>query len=230
MAHTKWGGAWLVGIGLIAAIAVAQATAALAQQAEAPKRKPGAPPTVINGKLFGQFVRSKAYLKNLSSYVLQYETRYGPCAKPTFEGRARLVPPEKPVRLSKYGTPPQWYEVLKIGGCEKPFERVVFTTIINKKMTYAALLLGESRTDPQLQWDTLQTLIPVAKAASLKHGCAEDAGIRLLWARVDGEAAKNAPWREVWTVADCKGKYDYQVTFTPAKTGGTTFAIRKPGE
>ena len=226
MARTKWGRAQLVTAALVAALAVVQAAATHAQEV---KRKPGAPPTVVNGKLFGQFVRSKAYLKNLSSYVMQYETRYGPCAKPTFEGRARLVSPEKPVRLAKYGTPPQWYEVLKIGGCEKPFERTVFTAIINKKMTYAALLLGDSRTDPQLQWDTLQTLIPVAKAASVKHGCAEDAGIRLLWARVDGEAApRNAPWREMWTVADCKGKYDYQLTFTPARTGGTSFAIRKP--
>ena len=229
MARTRWSRALLVRVGLVAAIAFFLAGAAHAQDVN---RKPGAPPTVVNGMLFGQFVRSKAYLKNLSSYVLQYEARYGPCAKPTFDGRARLVTPEKPVRLVRYGTPPQWYEVLKIGGCEKPFERIVFTTIINKKMTYAALLLGDSRTDPQLQWDTLQTLIPVAKAAAVKNGCAEDAGIRLLWARVssEGAATRTTPWREIWTVADCKGKYDYQLTFTPARTGGTSFAIRKPGE
>jgi len=202
--------------------AIIAAPAAVAQVS-----KPGDPPRAIRGVAFADFIESNVYVNQLIAYTMGYEKRLGPCRRPEVRRRLPFVRLKNPVRITGVGTPPQWLEVIEIGGCGKTFKRTIFTAYFNNKVQRVAMLMGSSRTGPKLQWEIVRAVLPVARARAKESGCRVGT-VRLLKAVREGPAPadSNAPWNETWTTIDCTGNHDYAIALKPDSKGGVIWAAK----
>lgn len=189
---------------------------------------PGVPPEEFNGMIFKNFLKSSGYESQLINYTLSYEKGLGPCSKPLIQKRVRATPLKRPVTFAGVGTPPQWLEIIEIGGCKKTFERTIFTAIVKGKIRHVALLRGKSFTDPRLQWDIIKAILPAARIQARKKGCKRNS-VRMIGAKAEGERdpGDKSPWNETWVMADCDGVFEYEVSLTPDPKGGTTWAAKR---
>ena len=208
----------------MAAIIAAACALSVTTHSSPSHAKPGDPPQTVNGLSLNDFLGSHGYWNGLKDYVLKYERALGPCSTPRFERRIKAVPADVAVKVPGVGVPPQWYELLEIEGCSKPFRRLVFTALINGKVMRRAMLRGTSNTDPILQWDVMKALVPYQRSRAEASGCAARASVRLLGAKLVPGGTKKR-WQEIWGIADCNGIREMNLTFTASDAGGTVWRL-----
>ncbi len=207
------------------------AASAIAVVATAQDRHPGDPPDEISGEPFREFVNGHVYFDELAREAMQYEAQVGACATPEKVERLNAGRPQILTKLPRLGTPPQWMEILKVSGCEKPIERAVLVLYIERKLVFLPLVAGNalSRFDVLLQRDVIKTLIRVERALAVRAGCNGKDSIRIVDTKtlskqsIEGGLA----WEEQWHLANCKGAKSVLVSYSSAKTGGTTFQIKQ---
>ena len=194
---------------------------------------PGEPPEEIDGKLFREYANSHEYFDRLAQATMRYEMKIGPCATPKEVVRIRAGRPQIPSRIPKLGIPPQWMEVLKVSGCEKPVIRPVLVVYANKKLIIAPLISGEglSRFDVILQRDVIATLMTTEHVLAKRAGCSGDAAVRILNTRMLSKKTVEAGlvWEEEWQLANCKGEKRVKIGYEYHDNRGTDFTISQVG-
>jgi hypothetical protein len=115
-----------------------------------------------------------------------------------------------------------WLERWRIR-CDVPVQRNFIAVLENNYLRIGQLLPGASLADPALQRDTLPGVISAA-VAGRPSGCSAPG--RVINMEVNKMPERTGgPWTEVWTVMQCEAKLPLTVTFTPAPTGGVTWAV-----
>lgn len=187
---------------------------------------------LVNGKPLQQILNSKEYVESLVRYLVGYETWIYICTDAQPEERIRTLMVTEPVDLPEIDRvdAPQWLEVVKIRGCNKTYERMVFATYHQGKPVFHAQIAGNSKTSPRLQHQAVTALRAAASTAAQAEGCDRADRARVLSAELD-EAwpkASKSQWREVWVVHACKGTKDVPVVFTSDDSGKITFRFELP--
>ncbi|MGI9415912.1 MAG: hypothetical protein ACR2PM_19725 [Hyphomicrobiales bacterium] len=194
-----------------------------------------APPAVaeiepsVNDLPLSSFVKTRQYVEDLRRYLIGYESWIGPCPDPDPGVRVRTLVPKQSLPFPGVDGPaaPQWIEIIRIGGCSTPYERPVHVGVSAGKTVFYAHLLGSTRTQPVLQHKAMTALIAAEKRAAIRSGCQQTHPVRVLTTAFVSEtrAEYGTAWREVWTLANCRGLKKVPIRFTPDHTGGISFAF-----
>lgn len=204
------------------------ALCALAAFAGTPAAAAGFEPSVKNLPL-SSLVKTRQYVEDLRRYLIGYETWIGPCpsADPGKRVRTLLLNQTVPLPDAELFDAPQWIEVIRIEGCDRPYERPVYVGVSKGKTVFYARLLGGTRTTPVLQHKAMTALIAAEKIAAIRSGCQQTQPVRVLTTAFVSETKVEygTAWNESWTIANCRGLKQIPMRFTPDHTGGISFAF-----
>lgn len=193
----------------------------------APDYLPSTKVPAVNGQALQKILNSEDYLERLVRYLIGYETWIGICTDAEPEQRLRTMMITEPVRLPGIDgiSTPQWLEVIRLKGCNRSYERMIYAAYHNGKPVFHAQLPGSTRTAPQLQHETLTALRARETERAHQAGCERADSARILAAELDtgwtGDTDRE--WREVWVVHSCKGVKKVPVTFGPDADGFVTY-------
>ena len=177
--------------------ATGAATAAQGTDTPEPEQKPAAinpgypkadaAPTV-DGRPLQEILNSKDYLDRLVRYLIGYETWINICtdaeaggtpAHDDDHGSGRVCPEPR----AKTGT--QWLEVIRIRGCKRSYERMIFASYNDGKPVFHAQLSGTTKTAPLIQHKTLTALRDRETDIAHAAGCDRADRARVLGANLD---------------------------------------------
>ncbi|MEM7621421.1 MAG: hypothetical protein AAF228_13425 [Pseudomonadota bacterium] len=189
-------------------------------------------PKDVAGLPIHSFLHSKAYKHVLEKNIIAYEKKFGPCASPRFAGRVDVARSKIPKSFPEAGLIPQWIEIIKIEGCDKPFNRFVLVGVINDVPTFHPMLSGNalSLLDMVVEKDVLATLMESEHKHASISGCQKADMIRihdaqLLSHKQEGETLY---WNEVWHISNCKDFKKLTIRFETNPRTGTQFSIHQP--
>ena len=182
---------------------------------------------VVDGKSLQTVLNSKSYIDELVRYLIGYETWIYICTDAEPQERVRTLVITEPVALPGVdGVPsPQWLEVIRIRGCERNYERMVYAAYKDGKPVFHAQIAGNSKTPPRLQQEAVTALRELESKIAHAAGCDRADRARVLSAELDenwAQASKDR-WREVWTVHSCKGTKEVAVVFQSTEDGSVKF-------
>lgn len=181
---------------------------------------------IVDNRPLSTIVKSRQYLDDLTTYLTGYETWVGPCPAPRISQPLKTLVLQRTIPFPGVATPlePQWITVVRISGCARPYERAVYATVQNGKHVFYAQLMGTTRTEPNLQDQTLKAVVESEKRIAISSGCPITQPVRVLTASYVSEASTEygKSWRESWTIINCKGAKQVPITFTPDHTGAIT--------
>lgn len=183
----------------------------------------------VDGRPLQEVLNSKDYLDRLVRYLIGYETWINICTDAEPEERLRTMMVTEPVALPgvEGAAGAQWLEVIRIRGCEKSYERMIFATYHDGKPVFHAQLSGTSKTTPLVQHETLTALR--ARETDVAHaaGCDRADRARVLGANLDDawDGTKAGTWREIWIVHSCKGVKEVPVVFKTSQDGTVGFTF-----
>ena len=195
------------------------------QPPEAPSTRPR--PT-IDGEPLQNILNSKAYIDELVRYLIGYETWIYICADARPQERVRTMVISDPVELPgvDLDETPQWLEVVRVHGCNRDYERMIYASYRDGKPVFHAKVAGDTRTTPRVQHEAVTALRDAASAFAVTQGCPRSHRARVVSARSDTAwpETSDTRWREIWVVSTCKGTRDVPVTFSDDGASGVTFS------
>lgn len=181
---------------------------------------------IVDNRPLSKIVKSKQYLDALTTYLTGYETWVGPCPASRISRPLKTLVLQRTIPFPGVATPlePQWITIVRISGCARPYERAVYATVQNGKFVFYAQLIGTTRTEPNLQDQTLKAVVESEKQIAIASGCPITQPVRILTATYVSEASSEygKSWRETWTIINCNGAKQVPITFTPDHTGAIT--------
>jgi hypothetical protein len=186
----------------------------------------------VDGKPLQSIINDKDYIEQLVRYLIGYETWIHMCADAEPEERLRTLVVGEPQQMPGIDdlNSPQWLEVIRVRGCDRTYERLIYATYHDGKPVFHAQLAGSSKTGPRLQHETLTALRRRETERAHAAGCERADSARVIAAELDKAwpQAADGRWREVWTVHSCKGASDVPVQFQTGPDGTVTFRFEAP--
>ncbi len=175
------------------------------------------------------YIATEYYSDRLTTYLVGYETWIGPCPDPEPLELVGTYLQDRSVSLP--GAPDlgalQWVEIVSVGGCSVPYQRLVYVSLKEDEPVFYARLLGNTQTSPRLEHDAVRTVVEQEHEAAVLNGCPVTFPLRILSTvsgdRFDTEYGEG--WDETWTVLDCHGAREITLQFQPDHTGGTAIDI-----
>lgn len=191
---------------------------------EAPATRPR---PMVDGEPLQNILNSKTYIEELVRYLIGYETWIYVCTDAQPKERVRTLVISDPVEFPgvELDATPQWLEVVRVHGCNRDYERMIYASYRNGKPVFHARVAGDSRTTPRIEHDAVAALRDAASTAAVKEGCPRSHRARVVSARNDKAWPETSEtrWREIWVVSTCKGTRDVPVIFSEDGTSGVTF-------
>ena len=181
----------------------------------------------VDGKPIQAVLNDKTYVNQLVRYLVGYETWIHICTDAEPEERLRTLIVSEPLRMPGIeGIPrPLWLEVIRVRGCNRTYERLVYATYRDGKPVFHAKVAGSSRTKPDVQHATVTALRRRETERAHAAGCERSDKARVIAAELDKSwpEMSETQWREIWVVYTCKGSRDVPVRFDAGEDGVVTF-------
>lgn len=186
----------------------------------------------VNGKPIQAVLNNKDYVDQLVRYLIGYETWIHLCTDAEPEERLRTLIVSDPLRMPgiEVVARPLWLEVIRVRGCNRTYERLVYATYHEGKPVFHAMVAGSSKTTPDVQHRTVSALRERETVRAHAAGCERADKARVISAELDEDwpDASETQWREIWAVHTCKGSRDVPLWFQTGADGKVTFHFEAP--
>ena len=183
----------------------------------------------VDGKPIQAVLNDKAYVEKLVRYLVGYETWIHICTDAEPEERLRTLIIDEPLRMPGIDgvARPLWLEVIRVRGCNRTYERLVYATVHDGKPVFHAKVAGSTKTAPDVQHDAVTALRERESSRARAAGCERADKARVIAAELDKSwpNTSTTKWREVWVIHTCNGTREVPLRFTTGEDGRVTFSF-----